>query len=177
MKFRSFKSSTIVLLFVVAICSSIPACKTTEKNYRQAYERTMTGRDTTIIDYEQTVYGRTRRQMRPTPIIVGGDTLDARVQWVRVTDTASPQNTTLKPYMIVAGEFKQLFNARSMRERLNDAGYTNACVVETSEPFYYVIALTAENSTEALLAVKQLRDKQPFPLRPGMPYVLRPAGL
>jgi len=154
--------------------SLVSSCKTTENNYRQAYERTMAQNDSTRNDFDQTIYGRHRREMRSTPVSVNGDTLDARVMLVKITEDGGGMQESLKPYLIVVGEFKQLFNAKSMRERLLDKGFPGAFLVETGEPFYYVIATTASTPDEALRIINTITAKPPFRLRDGVPFALRP---
>ena len=151
----------------------IPSCKTTEKNYRTAYERTMTAQDTTHLEFEQTIYGRYRRDVRVSESIVGGDTVATRIQRVFITPGDSVPNM-LKSYNLVVGQFKQLFNAKSMRQRLCDKGYTGAFVVQTAEPYYYVVAQDHDDQSQAAAALKRMRANPPFRLRDPLPFLLRP---
>lgn len=167
----------IVASLILAITCCLPSCKTSEKNYRKAYEATMAANDSTDRDFDRTIYGRYRQQLRRTPMLVGGDTLDLRKQSIRITDGGGGTKESIKAYMLVAGEFKQLFNARSMRERLAAAGYTEAFVVETGEPYYYVIAAAYTTPEDALVALKKLRANPPFRLRGDLPFVLTPTSL
>lgn len=152
----------------------ITSCKTTEKNYRTAYERTMTAQDTTHLEFEQTIYGRYRRDMRVSESIVGGDTVATRIQRVFITPGDSVPNK-LKTYNLIIGQFKQLFNANSMRQRLRDMGYTGAFVVQTAEPYYYVVAQDYDDQSQAAAALKRMRANPPFRLRDPLPFLLRPA--
>lgn len=152
----------------------IPSCKTTEKNYHTAYERTMTAQDTTHLEFEQTIYGRYRRDMRVSESIVGGDTVATRIQRVFITPGDSVPDK-LKTYNLVVGQFKQLFNANSMRQRLRDNGYTDAFVVQTAEPYYYVVAQDYDDQSQAAAALKRMRANPPFRLRDPQPFLLRPA--
>jgi|GEM_PF-4403982 len=70
------------------------------------------------------------------------------------------------------------FNAISMRDRLAVAEATvpTAFVVETGEPYYYVIASSWPTLAEAAAALKTLQTNPPIPLRPPLPYILRPTA-
>ncbi len=161
----------VALMFCVVVMNS---CKTSEKNYRQAYEQTMVARDSSARDFDETIYGRYRQQLHRTSMVLGGDTLDIRTQSIRLTEGGGGVAEPIKKYMVVVGEFKQLFNARSLRERLVAKGYSGAFIVETGEPYYYVIALAFDGAEQALEEVKKLKKNPPFKLRGDLPFVLSP---
>ena len=163
-----------IMAMTVLAAILIPSCKTTEKNYRTAYERTMAAQDTTHLDFDQTIYGRYRRDMRTSEAVIGGDTVATRIQRVYITPGDSVPGK-LKNYNLVVGQFKQLFNASSMRQRLRDKGYTDAFVVQTAEPYYYVVAQDYDDQAQAAAALKRLRANPPFRLRDPLPFLLRPA--
>ena len=167
----------IILLTALAFTILIPSCKPSEKNYRKAYERTMAARDSSDTDFDETIYGRYRKQLVSTPVIVGNDTLDARTQNISVTPDGGGINESIKPYMVVIGGFKQLFNARSLRERLLDLGYPGAFLVQTAEPYYFVVAKACTTPEEAIATIKVLKANPPIPMRNGFPWVLQPARL
>lgn len=149
-------------------------CKTTEANYRAAYERAVAGRDS-LPSIENTVYGRHRRATSSTVAAVGTDTIEVISARVRVSEGGGAIRENLKRYNVVVGQFKQSFNAMSMRERLVDGGYPGAFVVETGEPFFYVVASTYPTREEALKAAVAIRKSAadfPVGLREGMPVVL-----
>jgi hypothetical protein len=139
-------------------------CKTTEANYRQAYEKAIAARD----NIDSTIYGQIRRQFNEQAVVtVSGDTVNVRVMHVRVTPDGGGIAENLHRYNVVAGQFKQLFNARSMRNRMADNGFPGAFVVETAEPYYYVVASSHNTAAEASAALKSqadaIRMKEPCP--------------
>lgn len=170
------KSVYLIFAFTVILSLCAISCKTTEKNYREAYDRAIAAADTNRRSFNETVYGSVRQQMRHSAMVVQGDTMEIRSQRVRVTEGGGGINESIKPFMIVVGEFKQMFNARSMRERLLGLGYPGAFVVETGEPYYFVVAKACDNAEQALEALNAVRKKPPFRLRDGLPFVLSPAG-
>ena len=133
-------------------------CKTNENNYRQAYEKAMEAREAADADLDSTIYGRARRDFAMQQLVVGRDTVDVKVQHVKVT------------------QFKQLFTAKSMRERLFEAGYPASFVVQTSEPYYYVISSSHNDAAAAVEALHRLEADRPVGMKPPVPYILQRAG-
>ena len=84
---------------------------------------------------------------------------------------------TVKRYNIVVGQFKQVFNARQMRERLMAGGYPDAFIIHTREPLYYVVTQTVATPEEALAAYERVKADRNIVLRDPLPFVLRPAHL
>ena len=68
-----------------------------------------------------------------------------------------------------------MFNARQMRQRLIDSGYESAMIVNTREPLYYVIAVTAATPEEALAAWQRVTADKNIVLRSPLPFILQPA--
>lgn len=148
---------------------ALSACKTTEANYRAAYEKAME-KDRAGVD--STVYARIRQEARPQKVIIGSDTLAMRGEYVVLTAGMDQNPELFRTYNIVTGQFKQLFTAKNMRKRLNDAGFDSAIVVQTKEPLYYVIAMSVGTPAEASAALVKVKDSG-FPLRDPFPWVLR----
>ena len=118
-----------IALAAVAVCAGATACRTNEANYRAAYEKTIAGRDAGV-PLDSSVYGKVRRQMTVTMLSAGGDSAELRA--IPVNPTPAPDGTPgaiPQPYGIVAGQFKTLFNARSLCDRLHETGYTEASIV------------------------------------------------
>lgn len=166
----------IAAVAVLVAAGTFTGCKTSEKNYREAYERTM-ARDSSRTDFDQTIYGRHRREVREGTIAQGTDTVATRRVRVTVTPDEGALNEQLKKYCVTVGEFKQLFNARSLRDRIRDAGYPGAFIVQTAEPYYYIVAESTADAAAATAAVTKLRANPPFPLRAPAPFILLPAQL
>ena len=81
-----------------------------------------------------------------------------------------------QPYAIVVNQFKQVFNAKSLMNRLRDNG-NNAIVVETAEPLYYVIAGSYETAEEAAAAYHKIKSDKNIVLKEPFPWILRPVRL
>lgn len=161
------------LLLTLMAFAAVWSCKTSEANYRSAYEKAIAGRDS-LTALENTIYGKHRRNTTTSLAVQGKDTVEMISTHVRVTDGGGGIRENLKPYSVVVGQFKQLVNAKSLRERLVDAGYPTAFVVETAEPFYYILLNSYPTREEAVKACISVRSDKSFPiaLRDGMPLLL-----
>ena len=147
-------------------------CKTTEANYRQAYEKAIAARDSSD-HIDTTIYGQIRRQFNEQAVVtVSGDTVSVRVMHVRVTPDGGGIAENLHRYNVVAGQFKQLFNARSMRNRMADNGFPGAFVVETAEPYYYVVASSHNTAAEASAALKSILQADAIRMKEPCPFIL-----
>lgn len=151
-------------------------CKTSETNYRRAYDKAMEARRQADSDLDSTIYGRVRRDFAMQQIVAGNDTVDVKVQHVRVTESGGGIPESLRRYNVVAGQFKQLFTAKSLRERLFEAGYPGTFVVETAEPYYYVIASSHNDPEAAIKALRRLQADKPVGMKPPVPFILERAG-
>lgn len=162
-----------IILTLIAF-TLLTGCKTTEANYRAAYETAKERTNTGGLD--STVYALIRQEARPGMLKVGNDTMPLATQYVKSTSidgVAKP----LDRYNIVVAQFKQLFNAKSMVGRLKDAGYVDASIAETKEPLYYVIASSHGDAASALRGLEAIKSQPPLPLRDPFPWVLQPASL
>jgi len=146
-------------------------CKTSEANYRAAYEKAVAGRDK-ADETENSVYDANRRSIDSRQIIVGGDTVEARVDRVVVTLNGGGLPENLKAYSVVVGRFKQEFNAKSMRNRLVQAGFHNTFVVNNAEPYYYVVLSSHTTQAEAVKALKDIPTSFPAVMKSPLPYIL-----
>lgn len=163
------------ILSAIALLLSANACRTTEANYKAAYEATrqrqLTGDSLTdkgLLD-----------QQRPKPMVFGSDTLPVRTEYIGYTKDggADTMRTRVKRYCVVVGQFRQVFNARSMRQRLMDHGYHNALVLHNSMKDYYVIANTTPDPHIARLMLDSVKADTSLVLRSPYPYILRPGHL
>ena len=107
--------------------------------------------------------------------MVGTDSLTLRREYVGYTTDGGSSRENVLRYNIVVGQFKQVFNARQMRQRLIDGGYEGAMIVNTREPLYYVIAATASTPEEALQAWRRVTTDKAIVLRAPLPFILQPA--
>lgn len=161
--------AAIALACVLPLLSS--GCKTTEENYRAAYEKTIEARkEQTALD--STVYGAERRRMQSNVISTSDGPVEVRAMLVKVTEGGGGIPENLKRFNVVAGQFKQQFNALSLRDRLVDKGYPGAFVVQTAEPYYYIVAGSYIDAAEAAKAMEALKKAQPVAMKEPCPFIL-----
>lgn len=153
---------------------ALTSCKTTEENYRRAYEAAAEQkRENTGID--STIYARIRNSATNARLVVGSDSLPLRKEYIGYTDGGGSSRENVRRYNIVVGQFRQIFNAKQMRQRLIDGGYEGTMIVHTREPMYYVIASSVSTPEEALAAWQRVTSDKNIVLRSPLPFVLSPA--
>lgn len=153
---------------------ALASCKPSEANYRAAYEKAVAGR---ADEAESTVYTQIRREFVPGAISYDGRAYPTGSQFVAATEGGGGVSESIKRYCVVAGQFKQIFNAKSMRERLADGGYPGAFVVQTREPYYFVVAGSSHDIEPAIDLYDQLQADTALRLRDPAPFILLPAQI
>lgn len=163
-------------LLTIGILVVTAGCRPSEKHYRSVYESTLAKRDS-VRALEETIYGKYRNRIGQTSMTVGPDTLWIATEPVGYTEGLGGSDSTVSRYNIVVGRFKQVFNAKEMRNRLLKNGYPEAMVFQNREPMYYVVALSVRTPVEAIKALRQVEADTTLHMRNPLPYVLRPAHL
>lgn len=153
-----------------AFAAIMAACGTNEANYKKAYEKAKEKEGSGI---ESTIYNRVREQSREECIVTDGDTVNVTVEYVTATKDAGFTPERLDKYNVVTGQFKQLFHAKSMRNRMEAGGYPEAIIVETGEPLYYVVIRSTQLLAEAKAAADSVSASSPVKLKDGFPVILR----
>lgn len=165
---------TSLIIAVIAAIAMLSGCKTSEANYRAAYQAAKEKSDENS-GIDDTIYDRIRKEAISSRLIVGTDSIPLSTVNVRLTEgCGTPEQ--FKPYSIVVNQFKQVFNAKSLMNRLRDNGH-NAIVVETAEPLYYVIAGSYETAEEAAAAYHKIKSDKNIVLKEPFPWILRPVRL
>lgn len=155
----------------MAFACLLTACKTSEANYRAAYEKAVEARETEEND--ATIYGGASRQLKQSYMLNGNDTVAVSVKMVSPVAEDGKKAVAPKKLMIVAGQFKQKFNAFSLCRRLADSGYPETSVVQTAEPYYYVVVASYDSLADADAALQELKKKAPVPFKAPIPFILR----
>lgn len=155
----------------------LTGCKPTEQNYRSAYEKTIAGRADKEAD-DSTIYTNIRREMKERFMVVDGDSIPVKSQYVSITENGGGINENIKRYCVVAGQFKQRFNALSMRERMADMeDYPGAFVVQTREPYYFVVAASYNEIAPAMKLIEKLRADKELKIKEPLPFILQPSQI
>lgn len=156
------------ILIITLIAGAVASCKTTEENYKKAYQAAVekqneayTGDEVALMNAEEAI-PRT---------LFHGDSIPLKGMYVntfKLTDTT----TVAQRYNVVVAKFKQKFNATSVYNRLIAGGYPNARILIDREQTYYVAAVTTPSLDTAVAAWKTLSKSSPVILRPPFPYIL-----
>ena len=168
------KANKIILTAGCALIAlstiSLTGCKTSEANYKAAYQTAKTASSDGI---DSTIYAKIRQEAVPTAILADGDSIRTQAEFTTIYSEPGDTVPSVIPYGIVVAQFKQIFNAKAMRQRLQQSGYHNACIVNTREPLYYVIAEYYSDINDAARGLKRLNTDNTVKTRPPFPWILR----
>lgn len=163
---KIIKAICVVSIFVLIAVS----CRTTEKNYREAYELakgTGTLQDTLIANL-------IAEDQAPVEVEVAGRIMKMRKEYVSIVTDKDVTKDMLKRFNVVVGRFKQLFNARSMATRMSSLGYSSFVVVDRTSS-YFVVAAATDMSEEALVMYEKVLSDNRVVYKTPFPWVLEPA--
>lgn len=170
MKTNIFPLLTAAAFLSVMFCG----CKPSEKNYREAYEKAVADNDRGVTDFDNTIYNRYRAQTHTAEAALpDGTKVPVHIARVKVTPDGGGIPEWYRTYSVVVGEFKQLFNARSLQQRYVDAGYPRTFLLENAEPYYYIVVNSSDNLSQMSAVADSLRASSPVPLKEGFPYILQ----
>lgn len=162
-----------LFIAITIILTGLTACKTTEQNYRSAYQTAVSHREESS-GVDSTIYARIRNSALESKLAVGSDTLDIRTEYIGYPKDGGSSRENVERYNVVVGQFKQIFNAKAMRQRLLEQGY-EAMIVNTREPLYYVISATCSTAAEAAEQLNRVKSDPKIVLKAPLPFILQPA--
>ncbi len=141
----------IMLVMAIALAS----CHSNEANYRAAYEKArerVVERMPEGLDEE--TYALIRAEQDRNIEVVNGDSVMIVRKFCNLTDEKS---NIAKRYNVVVAQFKQIFNAKSMRDRLHkEHGYPSYLLFDSREAVYYVIVKAFDEKDVAVAFLKDL---------------------
>lgn len=164
----------IVYILAGFLVLFIVGCSTTEANYRAAYEK---AKEKQLDTGDSITTQALKNEATPKNMRFGEITLPVRTEPIGITKDGGGKNEYLCLYNVVAGSFRQKFNAVSMAQRLADDGYDMAFVVHNRMGIYYVVAGSVSTPAAALQLLDSVRADGRMLLKPPFPYVLRAAHL
>lgn len=170
----TMKPRTMIIILSVISFPAFFSCKTTEANYRQAYEAASHKQ---AQEGDSAITAGLYNQSRPKDMVFGNVTLPVITTGIKITKDGGMELSRLKRFNTVAGTFRQIFNASSMRERLVKSGYPEAFILQNAYGTYYVLTSTTDSAEEAYENMERLRGDKSLRLRNPLPYILRPGHL
>lgn len=165
--------SILPYIVIASALAMLTGCKTTEANYRAAYEATVHKRQQ-ASGVDSTLHSIISNETPKSYLTVGSDSLPLKVEYIGYTENSGATRENTCRYNIVVGQFKQLFNAQAMRKRLIDSGY-DARLLHTREPIYFVVASSCNTPEEAQAQYQRILYDKKITLPKGMPFILQPA--
>lgn len=139
------------IILLVALAAVSWSCHTSEKNYRESYNKTI---DLNRTGERGEQYQQALAERMHKNTVVDGDSIRLLHRTFKVTDD-KPE--VAKKYGVVVAEFSQEFNALSCRDRLRQQEQLSAYVVYVyikNEKTYYVIAQGFDDLSEAAAFAK-----------------------
>lgn len=165
------------ILIAVALAAAVAGCKPTEENYKAAYDKAVAGREAAAASAEGDADVTEMRDSKLGEMEYKGVKYPISVQYVKITDGAGGANDDIRKYMVVASRFKQVFNARMMRDRLAESGYPGAFVVQNGDKYYFVVAGSYTELPQAIELYNKLKGDKPLQLKSPYPYFLCPSQI
>lgn len=154
----------VLRCMAIAALASMASCHSTEANYKAAYDKAV---DRTKDGVGLEVYNKVLEERNRDNYIVNGDSLRMVLDRCNIVDGKPDE---VRPYGVVVAEFKQKFNATSLRNRLRTEEKLSAYVVFTgSEQKYCVVASGFDEAADAAAFVKNISKK--MKIKPLVPKV------
>lgn len=151
-------------------------CKTTEANYKAAYDAAVASRtdnsDGELDENTRRLLALDRKNAH-TKAVVNGDTIDVTVLFVTMEEGPTDK---VPQYSLTVNAFSQIFNAKALLGRLKEAGFANAYIFKSGTPDYYVAAGGSDDIADIPAMVRQLHGAGNPGSRPGFPAVVRSGG-
>ncbi len=150
------KRNIITLVLAVFVLSALfTSCKTSEKNYKEAYDIAVS-KQRGGVDNKYSAFIEREKRLREVTV-VGGDSVRVVSQYVKPMDG---ETAKIYKYGVAIGEYKQMFNATSYRDRIHVAtGDNTAYIVVGQEKNYIVVYKGFDTKEEAAAYIK---DKSNF---------------
>lgn len=171
------KTTLLGPVAVAAACVVMASgCKTTEANYKAAYETTVAHRNEKTSDDVPGMKAAGTPEPKDMEV-APGITLPVITAWIGSAGEAGvAHRDSVRLYNVVVARFRQVFNARQMSERLRSSGYPGALVLRTNDA-YFVSTASTSSPQEAQEALRRVADDQSLRLRSPYPLIVRPNHL
>lgn len=162
------KSKLLIGIILVAGNLLLTACHSSEKNYREAYEKAMERRHTGVGAEE---YAKIEAERQRYTHVINGDS----VRMVYVNANVAIDSTVVAlPYNVVVASFTQRINAKSYCDRLREECHLPSYVLYGGpEKQYYIVAQGFETSGEAAAMLHDLDKRVCLKILEPLPWILR----
>ena len=161
------KKTLFIMMLLAAVM--LTACHSSEKNYREAYDKAMERRQTGI---GAETYAKIEAERQRYTEVVNGDSV--RLVYMNA-NVAIDSTDVASPYNVVVASFTQRMNARSYRDRLREeCGFRGSYVLYGgSEKKYFVVAQGFDDKESAAAMLRNLDKKLCIKILDPLPWILR----
>lgn len=148
---------------------ALTACHSSEKNYREAYEKAIERRQTGI---GAETYAKIEAERVKYTTVIDGDSVRMLYKHANVaidtTDVASD-------FSVVVASFTQRINAKSYRDRLRQECALKGSYVlyDGTEKLYYVVAQGYDDKVEAVRFMRDINQRVCVKVLEPIPWILR----
>lgn len=162
------KKFIYMLLSAALLTVALTGCKTTEENYRKAYEVAQAKKYDGLTEAE--VSALKREEAMPKTVFKG-DSIPLKGMYVKWVEGG--KGDMAFRYNVIVASFRQRFNAGSAFSRMREGGYPDAVLLADRDERYYVAAVTTESLDSAVSVLRALEENSPVALREPYPYILQ----
>ena len=147
---------------------ALTACHSSEKNYREAYEKAVERRQTGI---GAETYAKIEAERQRYTHVINGDS----VRMVYINANAVDSTIVTKPFNVVIATFTQRINAMSYCDRLRDeCGFKDSYVLFGGpERQYFVVLQSFEEKEPAAALLHDIDKKVCLKILEPLPWILR----
>ncbi len=164
------KMKTLYIIVAVMVASvMMTSCHSSEKNYREAYEKAVERRKTGI---GAETYAKIEAERQRDTHVISGDSV--RMVYVNA-NVAIDSTDAPSPYNVVVATFSQRINAKSYRDRLREeCGFRGSYVLYGGpEKQYFVVLQGFEDKEQAAALLHDIDKKVCLKILEPLPWILR----
>jgi hypothetical protein len=155
-------------LLAIIASLTMTSCHSSEKNYREAYEKAMERRKTGI---GAETYAKIEAERQRYTHVINGDS----VRMVYMNANVAIDSTDVpKPYNVIVATFTQRINAKSYRDRLREeCGFAGSYVLFGGpDKLYYVVLEGYDDRESAAAMLRDLDKKVAMKILEPLPWIL-----
>ena len=160
------KKTLYLLMLLLAVMTT--GCHSSEKNYREAYEKAIERRQS---GYGAEAYAEIEAERMRNTTVINGDSV--RLVYVD-TNVALDSADVAKIYNVVVASFTQQINAKSYRDRLrSECGFPSYILYGGPEKLYFVVVQGFDNKEDAASLLRDIDTKVCLKVMERKPWILR----
>lgn len=164
------KMKTLYIIVAVMVATvMMTSCHSSEKNYREAYEKAVERRKTGI---GAETYAKIEAERQRYTHVINGDSV--RMVYVNA-NVAIDSTDAVSPFNVVVATFSQRINAKSYRDRLREeCGFKGSYVLYGGpEKQYFVVLQGFEEKEQAAALLHDIDKKVCLKILEPLPWILR----